>query len=374
MNANVEPIRRAKKRGGFTVIELLVAASITAVLGALLIGITSSVLGTWNRSRSVLSAGNQAKFALDQISADLEAACFRADGRVWLAATIQDDQVGSGDAGADAASWTFPSSGLRKPGARSPNGSLVLTPNSTTVEPELQRIEGFRFGMAGVWLRFFAVVPDRNSGLSNLSAPRAIGYQLMRHEIGSESDSPCAYSLFRSSANPDQCFVEGFSLFESVNNLGTASAYNVGYGVQGSPGNIRRPSSSDLLANNVVDFGIRLWIRTSGGSRSVMFPRGSSLSGWETLGFAARSGTPSATAPNSVPPEPAGRVPGFDEMGYGFPDEAEVFLRILDDDAVPTLQAIERGDVAVEGDWWQWVESHSRVFTRTVQFLGRPAP
>jgi len=359
--------RNVWSRRAFTVVELLVAAAITAVLAALLITITTTVLGSWDRSRSGLVANNQAKIALDQIAADLEAAVFRLDGRVWLAATVEEDQSGQGDSGATFAVWSYPAQGTPKPNALGTNGSLEFEPAGFTVPAAQQPFEGYRFGMAGLWLRFFTVEPDRNNDVGNLSAPRAVGYQIVRCRLGAGASASVQYRLFRSWVRPDSSFVEGFSLFESTTTAGSPSAYNNGNGSEGAPGSLRRPNETYELAADVVDFGIRFWSRSATGERILLFPTGPT-----NLGFAARSGTPVSGGADSVPLAPAGRVPDFSQMTYGFPDEADVFIRVIDGDAVGTLQAIERGDI-VGVDWWEWVESNSKVFTRTVRMSGRPA-
>ena len=114
---------------GFTLIELIVATAITVLLAGLLIAITSGILSSWNRSRGRLTTSNQAKLALDILTTDLEGALMRNDDNVWLAATVQPDQGGTGDSGASMASWNAAGGGAMKPGWANPGtASSSLNP------------------------------------------------------------------------------------------------------------------------------------------------------------------------------------------------------------------------------------------------------
>lgn len=72
---------------GFTLVELLVAMSITLLIVTVLVSITSIAMETWNRSRSQLRASRQAKAMIEAMSQDLESLVAR-DGNnfEWLSA------------------------------------------------------------------------------------------------------------------------------------------------------------------------------------------------------------------------------------------------------------------------------------------------
>ena len=72
-------------RRGFTLVEVLIAVAITALLSALLVSITAEVLRIWSRSSNTLTTNSQARIALDIVERDLQSAIFRADGRQWFA-------------------------------------------------------------------------------------------------------------------------------------------------------------------------------------------------------------------------------------------------------------------------------------------------
>ncbi|MBE2216392.1 MAG: prepilin-type N-terminal cleavage/methylation domain-containing protein [Opitutaceae bacterium] len=368
MRLSLTTVRRSRTACAFTLVELMVALAITAVLAGMLIGITTQVMGAWNRSRGALTISNQVKIALDQIASDLESLCLRDDGGVWLAATVQGDQTtAAGESGATSlAQWTATSGGQTKPGAVATPGSLELQPAGALVAAELQDLHDFRFGMAGVWLRFFTVEPDRNEGGgANLSAPRAVAYQILRYRVGGAT-SPIQYGLFRSWTSPDRALSAGFSLFDTLSTPSAVAGYNVGdASTAGLPGNIRRPRQDSVIANNVVDFGVRIWCRNSSGELVVRFPSFAT-----NYGFAARQADVVVGAPNTVPPVVAGSPPAFAEMTYGFPEEIEVFLRVLTDDGAAQVEAFEKG--LVPGTtWWDIVLQHSEVHTRRVLVRSR---
>ena len=71
-----------KLRGGFTLVEVLVAAGITALITGFIAAIVASVSTSWSRSSTRLGTDAQARLILDQIQLDLQGAIFRDDGVV----------------------------------------------------------------------------------------------------------------------------------------------------------------------------------------------------------------------------------------------------------------------------------------------------
>lgn len=76
---------------GFTLIELMVAMGITAVIVTVLVSITGVATDTWTRSRSEIRAARQAKIMLDSMAKDFESMVSRRGSNAeWLVASIDD--------------------------------------------------------------------------------------------------------------------------------------------------------------------------------------------------------------------------------------------------------------------------------------------
>lgn len=78
----------SSQKRGFSLLELLVAMTVTTLIVGSLISITSIAMDTWNRSRSELRASRQAKAMVDTMARDLEALVTRRDNTFseWLSA------------------------------------------------------------------------------------------------------------------------------------------------------------------------------------------------------------------------------------------------------------------------------------------------
>ena len=88
---------KSAKHKGFTILELLVAVSVTALLAAMLLNITSQVVSTQTKAAGDLETNQAAQFILDRIQEDLQCAISRNDGNVWMAARILIDEKNSGE-------------------------------------------------------------------------------------------------------------------------------------------------------------------------------------------------------------------------------------------------------------------------------------
>ena len=83
------PIQR-KRTKGFTLIELMVAMGITAIIITVLVSITGVATDTWTRSRDEIRASRQAKVMLDTMARDLESLVVRRGNDFeWLHARLE---------------------------------------------------------------------------------------------------------------------------------------------------------------------------------------------------------------------------------------------------------------------------------------------
>jgi len=381
------PLIQSRRKGissAFTVIEILVAIAITAVISTMMVTILSNVLNTWNRSSAMLAGGNQARVILDQLALDLESAYLRRSTDVVFAATIPKNQTGAGDSGAAGTSWTAGTD--VKPGdSAAPNGSLLLNPND-------RDFSTYRFGQAGVWLRFFTIPPDSNepsstetlaTNLNDVPAPRAVAYQITRRKVGSVN-APYTYQLFRSEVRPfgtggteaRSSFAQGYDLFGAGYNDPSS-----GGSALGDAGCIRQPRGEFVIGNGVIDFGVRVLVRDTDDfdnddNRAELveaFPVDRRVNNTATRFVFASTTDKTKTHPAAA--LASGNFTSA-QTSYGYPAVVEIMVRILTPEGVEIMQSYEedpnRYGGSSAGKWWELAEANSRVFTRRVEIRSSP--
>ena len=83
-------IKNIEQRGGFTLIELITAMAITAILVVVIMQLTNQGIGLWKAVREDTSTAASARMALQSISEDLESIQLRGSGKntQWLYAEV----------------------------------------------------------------------------------------------------------------------------------------------------------------------------------------------------------------------------------------------------------------------------------------------
>jgi prepilin-type N-terminal cleavage/methylation domain-containing protein len=157
-------------RKGFTLIELMVAMSITSVIILILVVITGGAVDTWQRSRAEVRASRQAKAMFDTISRDFESYSSRRGNKFqWLDAEVE-PQLPGPDAN------------------KSPNAAKLI---------------------------FFTAATDRYDGDVGGSKDKGgdiscVGYRLAYQDPvvgeGGGSDTTKTFALYRLLVNPDDTF------------------------------------------------------------------------------------------------------------------------------------------------------------------------
>jgi prepilin-type N-terminal cleavage/methylation domain-containing protein len=71
-------------RPGFTLVEILTATAIMALVVSLIMTILTQVMGAWNQSTDALTLSSNARQALDIMAADLQTMVLRKDNNQWL--------------------------------------------------------------------------------------------------------------------------------------------------------------------------------------------------------------------------------------------------------------------------------------------------
>lgn len=168
MNIPSTPSFTKQVRRGFTLVELLVALAITAVIVAMLVTITATALDGFTTSRNQVKAAREAKSAFDQLSRDLESLVVRADNNFeWLWVATDSDAPG---------------------------------PNGNTSPSSAQAV-------------FFTAATDRYNGQLNTQQDRGgdvstAAYKLLYRDPVSNSENPnfSSFVLYRQLINPDETF------------------------------------------------------------------------------------------------------------------------------------------------------------------------
>lgn len=342
---------------GFALVELLMAAVLTVVVAAVALYFGGVTLARWERSAGRIRTATTARLVFDQLQQDLQGAIFRADGGVWMAVTVLPDTGLSGR-------WEAAAVATHAKPGNTHRGTLNLAP---------ERLDEARFGIAGVWWRFFTTKPDDNSGVSGLSAPVAVGFQVIRRRVTSSPTSPPRYLLFRAEVRRTRTpggapgtFEAGYDLDPSAT---PSTAYQAPNATAGDPGNLIRPPLGSVIADNVIDFGVRLYVR-EGGVLRLVFPAAA----------AARDAAPAVgTLATEAPPSPeathlarSGARAPEDYYRHVFPEVADVMVRVLTDEGARLTAAYESGSlqppagVSADDYWWTLAEAHSLVFTRRI--------
>ena len=350
---------------GFTVLELLVAVSVTALLAGMLLNITSQVVGTQTQASGDLETNQVAQFILDRIQEDLHCAVYRNDGNTWMAATILQDASNSG-------SWVETS--VSKPDGE----SLRIVPNDWTGGPndplaesnnQLSLLDS-RFGLGGTFFRFFTLAPELDPSSANTAGARAVSYQIVRHGLTAASTSRPRYQLFRSDVSAVETFKAGYDLHP------TAAAYTQGANGIRQPANVQNPivsgmdgTSTDFsLASNIIDFGIRAYLLEQNsygtGNLKQIFPdvNASTGGGAPPYEYFATS-------------NPSYRTSGKTNQHYLFPDVIDVMVRILTTEGASAISAYEEGLIpppqssSAEEYWWELAEKNSEVYIRRIRIF-----
>jgi prepilin-type N-terminal cleavage/methylation domain-containing protein len=320
-------VNPARRQAGFTLLELLVATSLSLVLAGLLLAIVNHTLGLWQRQRGAVDTAAQARLVLDFLERDLQGALHRADGGRWLAVDILDSPAALGGH-----AW------LVQPGMK-PGGA-----DSLQVLGEAGGgMATARFGLSGCWLRF---VSSPGETADAWALPAVVSYHIVRRPVAgvvsADNTAEVRYRLYRTAVTPAATFANGYDV--------RASSYTTSSGrpaADRSPAAVTAPAKLEALADNVVDFGVWLYARNADGSLRRTFP--------------LSAATLTHTAPRDD----------------DFPVVADVMVRIVTEAGAMELAAMEQGRLVCPPEhatdaawWWAVVECHSQVFTRRIQIMG----
>ena len=357
-----------EKKKAFTVLELLVAVSVTALLAGMLLNITSQVVQTQTQASGNLETNQVAQFVLDRIQEDLQCAIFKNDGNVWMAADILNSSGNSGN-------WNERSYSVPKPSTQSLRVTIDHWPQDNITPTEQANKQGLltesRFGMGGTWFRFFSQCPELDPQAENSGGVRAISYQILRYGLTSAENSTPKYQLFRSDISDMNTLKTGYNLhpddgdYSNVSDNGPRESGNI----QNPIYQINGTEFTDFsLASNIVDFGIRAYIirnRPRGtGMLQQIFPDLNETT--DAFSYLATSN------PDYQTDSQKKRA-----SGYAFPDVIDVMIRVLTAEGASALASFEEGLIPPpegfneEDYWWELVVQNSEVYTRRIRIFAK---
>ena len=366
-------IKLRNSHSGFTILELLVAVSVTALLAAMLLNITSQVVSTQTKASGDLETNQIAQFILDRIQEDLQCAISRNDGNVWMAAKILTDELTS-------SSWVS-SKSVAKPKEESKRVFIDDWPDEVWLSDQKGKeakelaeanqqgplIES-RYGIGGTWLRFFSQAPELDSNIQNKGEVRAIAYQIVRYGLTGADTSRPRYQLFRSDVSAENTFAAGFNLHPVDGNYNVNKASNLrGANIIKNPisqETLGESPTSFSLASNIVDFGLRAYIyqKNSLGKRYLkqLFPMTENMNHEDEFIASTHSGYRSNPSDASL---------------NAFPEVVDVMIRVLTSEGESAVSALEEGLTPIpegynEGEyWWKLAEENSDVYTRRIKIF-----
>jgi len=308
-------------RKGFTLIELMAALGVTAVIGYFFISIGRDFVIAWDHVGDSVARETEARAAMNTIARDFEAAFFREGTDVMFAVDVLEDNTNSGIWEGDTA-----------------EGDTAERPDGTGFDPA-----NHEYGWAGCWVRFFTAAPSLN----------AVGYQIIRSTIKGGVGTP-RYMLYRNVTLIRDTLAEGFDLKAG------ALYFDNGY-----IGSIERPN---ILAVNVIDFGVRLYVYESDPVTNPD-PSGPDAPDGLRLVFPADLSSSLETV------LPAGGLAysgaTFSPAGSGqrYPDVVEVFIRVLSESGADEISNMEEaGD---NSRWQEVVDKNSRLYRRYITISGK---
>jgi type II secretory pathway pseudopilin PulG len=202
---------QAPRTAGFTLVELLVAATLTILLGGLLLAASQGVISGFTRTQANIVRQGDLSFALDQIVLDME--------------------------------------GLVIPNAPGAEGLRITFENVGDAKDV-------------PWLTFLttAMDPD-NSSVPVGGATRAVSYRLARQRtIDGDTTSPEAYGLYRSIASSAHTFEN------ALNTTDLQANYWASIPSSPSPAPASPTAVGNLLSENIVGISVLFQYKDNAGN------------------------------------------------------------------------------------------------------------
>jgi len=359
---------RARRLRGFTLVEILTATAIMALLVSLVMTIINQVLAAWDRSSDDLAIGTTARSALDIISQDIEQAVFRTDGAQWLSCTTEATPDSPVHDVTNTRFIFFSNANLHQPKEDSNGGSMVDPKHNLYGDVcaiEYRVTYGDPFDNANSIQKTFSlhrVVVDPVTtfyGIDGSSTKPIMGVTQGPPTIGKGSLEGNFDDLIDGSRNPVTSTVNG----HGSNTLRVT--------LEGSF------LSDSILLANVARFNVFLYYYGTNAApppATEIFPETNPFNnspanyyygGWKQTGGAPSSGQPNYL--DLISPASGGAgSPTFQHLAF-----ADITLTILNDEGVTVLNGFN-GSMPQGMTWDSFLQTYGKTYTQRVRFFNSP--
>jgi len=354
---------RPRRRRGFTLVEILTATAIMALLVSLVMTVINQVLQAWDRSSDDLAIGGLARSALDEISQDLQQAVFRADGTQWFSATNEETPDSPVHGVTNTRLIFFSNANLHQT-KDDPTGGKPGHPIYGDICAIEYRVTfGDPFDNPNSLQKTFSlhrVIVDPLSTFYGVNGKPILGITAGPPPVGKGDLADNFDDVIDASRNPVTSAIQG--------NLGT----NLRITIDGSF------LSGSILLDNVARFNVFLYYYGTNPSpppASEVFPENVPNSptppnyyygGWARTG----AGAPTPNQPNYLdlisPSTGGGSSPTFIRFAY-----ADITLCVLTDDGVVKLNGFN-GSLPQGMTWDSFLQTYGKTYTQRIRFFNSP--
>ncbi|MDQ8187564.1 prepilin-type N-terminal cleavage/methylation domain-containing protein [Pelagicoccus sp. SDUM812002] len=315
-------------KAAFTLIELIVSLAITAVIAFFVFSFATNLAELWRKTEGGVDTELDAQIALDRIAMDLESAIFqeRKDEEsneltMFAVSAISKDDLQP----QETSRWN-----------RWLGVAKSERPDEFHFDPA-----NHRYGWGGAWVRFFSAAPSFN----------AISYHIARRRVFDDSLAPARYLLHRAVVAQNETLLGGLDIVEGKYAQGEAP--NRTFDV------LAQPWLESVILEDVVDFGIRLYVFEKDFNGTDDSPRGLRLI-FPADGFGKIDDDDDEHLASSF---------ATGDYSERYPDVIEIFLRVLDDPGADLLVLLEEGEGLL--DYEEIIDKHSRLYRRMIRMPGR---
>ena len=346
-------------RPGFTLIEILTATAIMALMVALVMTILTQVMSAWSNSSDNLELGSKARAVFELISADLQTAIFRTDGNQWLSLNSEVPQNSPSPLANESRLIFYTTTPLRQTKDAGTPGAAGNPIYGDICAIEYRVVFEDPFGNSSSTAKTFSlhrVVVDSASTFYGINSKAVMGIG-----VGGKGSDPTLWQTFDSLVDKTSGPVS--------NTVSASQNKSLNVNVYGAH------TTSSTLLDNVAQFNVFLYYYGYNGTSAGRAPSVQAypmttpraVTQYYYGGGPKVNGTPVPNSPGFLdtyadPSNP----PVFQGLAY-----ADITLTILTDEGVNQLQSFQ-GSLPEGVSWNQFVQQYGKTYTQRVRFYNKP--